>query len=83
MERERLTNQRREMREKEDELAEGRPAATTAPGAATSSRGSDDAGRERGWWRDRTCSAATDRQGGGAGDEAVPTSGAGAARCSG
>ncbi|KAK9111416.1 hypothetical protein Scep_018935 [Stephania cephalantha] len=27
--------------------------ATTAPDAAASSRDSDDAGRERGWWRDR------------------------------
>ncbi|KAK9131984.1 hypothetical protein Scep_011512 [Stephania cephalantha] len=63
-----------------EELTEGRPASTKVPGAATSSRGSDNAGRERGWWRDRTCSAPTDQQCSDAGDGAVPTSGAGAMR---
>ncbi|KAK9165057.1 hypothetical protein Scep_000248 [Stephania cephalantha] len=34
--------------------------ATTAPDAAASSPDSDDAGRERGWWRDQTSCPATE-----------------------
>ncbi|KAK9082568.1 hypothetical protein Scep_029039 [Stephania cephalantha] len=68
--------ERERERDAGEKLADGRPAATTAPSAATSNRGSDDAGRERGWWRDRTAAVRrrTSDESGAGGDDAVPTS---------